>query len=428
MNNCRINNELPTPSAPADWSSFVAGQLLVVMGAFLVQQGWGRVVAAAPWAETLRRLPATPPWNWLLLLGVTALLLAVGARFRDARWVQQATSVRFAIAIISLVSLLCLAGAVITQDPAKQDIPHRIFTSLPFIAAILMLQCHLALLMGRRLASPRCDKGVFLLNHGGLLLVMIGMMAGSAQFIRVHVILPEGESTTQVFDADEHPLALGATITLNQFTIELYPPKLVAMDTRGSRQMVADRVGVSAGHRFDALGMHVRVLAYEPLAMPDPRVAGQWKPTTQRGVPAAYLEVTRADGMVGDAWVTPDISSQEGGGQYLSIDDTHLLGLQGLSPKRYRSELLIQEPGAPARAATLEVNHPLRVGDWELYQSSYQITRGGRSTVIEAVRDPALPVVYTGFVCLLLGSFATCWFPRRRSRNALSCAAEGMKS
>ena len=63
---------------------------------------------------------------------------------------------------------------------------------------------------------------------------------------------------------------------------------------------------------------------------------------------------------------------------------------------------------------TLEVNKPYKYQGWKLYQLSYDDTMGKWSnlSVIEAVRDPWLPLVYTGILLLLAGAAYLFWIGR----------------
>jgi hypothetical protein len=59
---------------------------------------------------------------------------------------------------------------------------------------------------------------------------------------------------------------------------------------------------------------------------------------------------------------------------------------------------------------TIEVNRPLKISGWNIYQLSYDETKGRWSdvSVFELVRDPWLPAVYAGIIMMVLG--AVCLF------------------
>ncbi|HOF90114.1 MAG TPA: cytochrome c biogenesis protein ResB, partial [Armatimonadota bacterium] len=107
------------------------------------------------------------------------------------------------------------------------------------------------------------------------------------------------------------------------------------------------------------------------------------------------------------------------------IGDSHVLMLRASRmPKRYQSFVTIAEDGKQPVETVIEVNKPARIGPWRLYQSSYdQDSAVPAYTVLQAVRDPALPIVYTGLVCMVLGAFIACWAPRRKPEERAEEAA-----
>jgi cytochrome c biogenesis protein ResB len=88
-------------------------------------------------------------------------------------------------------------------------------------------------------------------------------------------------------------------------------------------------------------------------------------------------------------------------------------------PREYRSRITISEPGKEPRTENVRVNHPARVHGYHIYQMSWGKTtddfgRPVEYTVLQFIRDPGVPVVYAGFVILLLGTigFAVRFFTR----------------
>jgi hypothetical protein len=78
------------------------------------------------------------------------------------------------------------------------------------------------------------------------------------------------------------------------------------------------------------------------------------------------------------------------------------------APKRFTAEVGILRPGRPSENGVITVNRPLRRDGWTLYLTSYELSPGGGSDqcLIEAVRDPWLPGVYTGIFLMLGGAVA----------------------
>ncbi len=80
------------------------------------------------------------------------------------------------------------------------------------------------------------------------------------------------------------------------------------------------------------------------------------------------------------------------------------------SPKRYASVLKIAEKQGEVFEATIDVNKPIVVDGWKIYQYGYDTSMGAESkiSILELVSDPWLPLVYAGIFMMLGG--AVCMF------------------
>ena len=89
------------------------------------------------------------------------------------------------------------------------------------------------------------------------------------------------------------------------------------------------------------------------------------------------------------------------------------------SPRRFASDITIirnnalssdHSPLPPKIEATVEVNKPVEVDGWKIYQYGYDTQMGAMSqySILELVSDPWLPLVYTGIYMMLAG--AVCMF------------------
>ena len=80
------------------------------------------------------------------------------------------------------------------------------------------------------------------------------------------------------------------------------------------------------------------------------------------------------------------------------------------SPKRFASDIQILTKTGKNMQTTVEVNKPVEVDGWKIYQYGYDTQMGAMSktSILELVSDPWLPSVYTGIYMMLAG--AVCLF------------------
>ena len=80
------------------------------------------------------------------------------------------------------------------------------------------------------------------------------------------------------------------------------------------------------------------------------------------------------------------------------------------SPKRFASEVNIMTKSGKNIHTVIDVNKPVEVEGWKIYQYGYDTAAGPQSqiSIFEFVRDPWLPLVYIGIGLMLAG--ALCMF------------------
>ena len=80
------------------------------------------------------------------------------------------------------------------------------------------------------------------------------------------------------------------------------------------------------------------------------------------------------------------------------------------SPRRFASDIQILTKTGKNIQTTVEVNKPVVVDGWKIYQYGYDTQMGAMSqySILELVSDPWLPLVYTGIYMMLAG--AVCLF------------------
>ena len=76
-------------------------------------------------------------------------------------------------------------------------------------------------------------------------------------------------------------------------------------------------------------------------------------------------------------------------------------------PKRFASDVVVTGKSGKETSAVIEVNKPLKVDGWKMYQYGYDEEAGTESkiSVLELVRDPWLAFVYSGIFMMLSGAF-----------------------
>ena len=81
-------------------------------------------------------------------------------------------------------------------------------------------------------------------------------------------------------------------------------------------------------------------------------------------------------------------------------------------PKRFASDISVYTEDGKKVRGTVEVNKPLKVNGWKIYQYGYDLSRGADSpySVFQLVRDPWIFWVYLGIFLMIAGALCLLFF------------------
>jgi hypothetical protein len=81
-------------------------------------------------------------------------------------------------------------------------------------------------------------------------------------------------------------------------------------------------------------------------------------------------------------------------------------------PKRFASDITVYTEDGKIIRGTVEVNKPLKVNGWKIYQYGYDPSRGADSpySVFQLVRDPWIFWVYLGIFLMIAGALCLLFF------------------
>ncbi|NLF25359.1 MAG: hypothetical protein GX589_06840 [Deltaproteobacteria bacterium] len=356
-------------------------------------------------------MPSWPLNGALNAAFICALLLL---HFLKPRFsvIKALTKIPLALASMAMFFSLCIIAGIVPQGDRVGGIAallklSQITTSLPFAVAGVILMTCLGLTVLSRLWPFRLKNLPFLLNHLGLFLIINGMYFGAGDFRRGMIMLSHENFVNRARDEQGRSIFLPFALKLNSFSIDHFPVELTLLKT-GSGELAPKRVQ----SRF--------VLPAGKLQL------GDWRVSIDE-----FLEEAREDGEGGFVGISGlgvvsaarvsainDTTSKQVSGwvctrgtntsaQSLVLNERETLLLEAPKPRQYRSELKVKlGAGEGVKDIVVEVNHPGKLGGWQLYQASYDVRAGAHSRVsgIEVVRDPWLPVVYAGIFMLMAGS------------------------
>lgn len=365
-----------------------------------------------------------PEWPLNLYVIIGYLVLTVVFYYViQGKIVKWMVSIPSAIATVSAMTFLVLLMGFIPQDDVAGQFTTKIglthvTRSWPYLLIALYLLTVLTFSIFKRLKKPiTLQKVAYMLNHGGLWIVIVTASLGTADLKRMNMYLEEGDTKTVAVDVSKTAYKVPFEITLHDFIMDEYPPKIAIYSnlTGELLKTKTDKNPVSVENDLKTkIGdWSIEILEYYPDAK---KTEEGYAPSDEKGATPVALVGARNEkkNIFRKEWVTCGSAWMKS--ERLPLSRAFTLVMLTPSPERYASEITILEPDGTEKSFTLEVNKPYSYGDWKVYQSGYDSRVGKYSelSILELVYDPWLEVVYTGIFMLIFGSLYLMFFGKKK--------------
>jgi hypothetical protein len=365
--------------------------------------------------------PIGMPYNIYIAFAFASLLVFVHFNYRDYAVVKWLSSIPAAISAIALFSLLVLLLGFIPQDQLHTRVILKltglshIKTSWPFLLTQVYFLTVLGMVTIRRIIPFKGRNIGFFLNHCGLWIILVAGCLGSGDLKRLNISLLEKEQGSNIGVSVQGTMyKLPFTLKLIEFKIDEYNPKLALINAKtGQFKTGKDKTLPVAekGAKTKINDWDIEVTDYLPQAIIRDSML---QSSDDRGnYPAAYIKAIRKtshDTVKG--WISTGSYLQEP--VFLMLKEDNVLVLTTPEARKYSSRIEAKDDEQHTDTITLEVNKPLHIKGWMIYQVDYDRSKGKWSSlsVLEAVNDPWLPVIYSGIFLLLAGAVYLFWIGR----------------
>ncbi len=270
---------------------------------------------------------------------------------------------------------------------------RRIFRRRPFPGFVAVQPFH-----GIRRAAVT-------LIHLCVFLILLAGMFGSGDKIRCRLTAHQGVPVGMAMTGDGRSVGLPFVLVLKDFSIDEYPPRLYVYDGKAG---VPSREFLSAGEDGAEASVEGWSLRADTVLLSAGKMPAddRYVPSDHVGAMPAVLVSARNEvsGVSRRGWVS--CGSHVFGSSSLDLGEGSAVVMPYPQARRYTSEVGISRKDGEEREYVIEVNHPVRIGAWRIYQSGYDTDTGRWSTVsiLECVRDPWFPVVRISLWMILVSA------------------------
>ena len=378
----------------------------------LLITGFGLQLITGPVQAGLFQYPVNVAGGLIFLL-VLCIGFVVGRKITVVQWFSGLTA--------SITSLSALLSVVLVMGFVGPGI-ERITMSWPFVLLFLYFLFVLGFVTLKRIVSFRWRDVPFMLNHAGLFITLLAAILGNGDLRRLRMTVPLENPEWRASDEKNEMIELPLAIELRSFTIDEYPPKLMLIDNTTGKALpekqpeniLVEEIPLAGNLQ----GWKVEVTRSLPMAA---CVMGQDTVNfvefhSEGATTALYVKArNELTGRQKEGWVS--CGSFLFPYKALRLDSLTSLVMPEREPQRFASKVKVYTQEGTITEDTIEVNRPMEIEGWKIYQLSYDESKGGWSdiSIFELVRDPWLPVVYTGIVMMMLG--AVCLFVNAQKRK-----------
>jgi hypothetical protein len=361
------------------------------------------------------------PYNLIILFTSIIFLSLVHFFFRKTSVVKWFSSIPCSIsAIISFATLVLLMG-IIRQEgegqPQWMELLglNHLKNSWPLLFVGVYLFASLGLVVLRR-SFPLTRKNFgFLLNHFGLWLTLMAASLGSGDLQRLKVNIFENKDFSDKGLETGHKIYnLPFSLKLLDFKMETYNPKIVLADTLGGspeKQKGESLPIIEKDSEYQLNNYSIKVLNIIPSSA---RTDSGYVPSNEPM--AAVAALVHIKNLVSGDTLTNWLCS---GSmvmlpEYILLEKNLGLWLRSPEPKKFESVVVVKTRLGDVDTVTIEVNRPFKTRGWSIYQIGYDEKLGPASklSIIEAVYDPWIKVVYAGIALMLAGAVYLFWLGR----------------
>lgn len=335
----------------------------------------------------------------IILLLVVALIFVLRKKLYLFKWLASAEA---AIPSICLFLLLIIIMGIIPQKTTisnKTAFITNISNTWIFFITIIFLLLTLGNATISRLIPFNFKNLTFFLNHFGLWLVLSAGYFGSTDKKEAILSVKEGDivwySTDLKGQIEELPIA----IELLNFKAEFYDPQIVLFEKNNKLKYPQQK------------GKYLKI---DDLLIEIKKSYQNSYPTEKGFIDASGIYGTGAaaliniydknNNLIASDWICH--STVLYNEKSILLDDEKIIRMLNPEPSYFGSEIkLYSQKSSSILHGTVEVNNPLKLDKWWIYQYSYDTSAGADSEIsnFKAVYDPWLYIIYAGFIMMLSG-------------------------
>lgn len=339
------------------------------------------------------------PNDMILLVLILLLIFSCCLFFRKSSVVKWLSSIQASIVGILFFVGFSLIIGLIPDGVQNQFLEGGITRSWMYHFITFYILLALGIVTFSKIIRFKKSNVFFILNHLGLWIVLFFASTSSYNIERLNMYVNEEQTVWLASDENNNVKELDFAIKLKNFDIEEYVPKIALLNNATGKLVERCVKPINVGETCVLNHLEINI---EKIYSESIKYGGVYRHATMPGAAAsALVSINNVD-----KWIS--CGSYKFPSERYKISDDYSVVMLSPEPKRFFSEVVIYQKNGVISDNVLEVNKPIYVNGWQVYQKSYnkEMGRWSRLSVIEVVKDDSLFMVYLGCLFMILGSFS----------------------
>lgn len=358
------------------------------------------------------------PGNLIILICLIISIGVAGVLLHRNRLFWLFSSVNSAVpAIVLFTTLIVFIGLFPqVQAGATGKIPwvHNIKHSWTFYLSGLFVVVVLMAATAKRMKRFNLRNVSFVLNHLGLIILLLGAGFGVSDYEELTMNLQLNKPVWYATNRQNEIVELDFALEMQEFVLEYHMPlikidaetwrrfQLVELDSANMPQYLpCDNGAISIIDYCLECVPHDEEYTYFPFAGSVSAVKIQWISKSLSCDSVFWIST-------GSEMFAPEFFDKYG----------TQISILPPSPKYFTTKARVYPKYGENFNLSVNVNKPAKIGAYKIYQQSYDVSKGKYSevSVLNLVKDPWLPIVYSGIFMLLAGAILLFAFGRNNAR------------
>lgn len=327
------------------------------------------------------------------------------------------SSIKLAIWLLAMIAALSLLGTLIPQNQEAGFYIDRfghwgyralektalidVYASPPFIFLIILFAVNLTVCLLNRLSLKMRMLGS-VLSHVSILIILIGALVGMFFGQKGLIKIGEGEEVCCFSSKGKHKIDLGFSIRLDKFIYSEHidpKEKLLVSSAQDSAIIAKIPTEIGVESNIADTGYKIKILRYLPDFVMDTSTKATATRSAVPNNPAIEAQLRDKAGRASTFWVFARFPDMH---QKTDPNFKFTYRWVGRRPKDFISKVTVLKGGKEMVSADIRVNEPLHFDGYTFFQSTYD-TEALSWSGLQVVKDPGVPIVYAGFILLMLG-------------------------